>query len=113
MKTILLMSTLFLSLCVTTVNAQEPLTDGERIIRLEETVYNHLATKADLERFRSDILIATKTDIATLRSELEVKISALESRIANNSYITWGIIVIVSILGGKVRQFLRLESEPQ
>lgn len=100
MKVLLLAIVLLLVTPTFTVNAQD--TDGERIARLEETVYNHLVTKADLERARSDILIATKTDIANLKTDLEDKI-------ANNGYITWAIIVVVSIFGGKARQLLRLE----
>lgn len=118
MKALLFAIVLLLSVPAFTVNAQD--TDGERIARLEETVYNHLATKADLEKARSDILLATKADIInlraelrsdidTLRNELEAKIDDLEKSINFNNYATWIIFVVVTIFGGKARQLLRLE----
>ncbi len=82
---------------VTPVHAQDGLTDGERIARLEGA-YEHLATKSDIGNLRVEL----QKDMNDLRSELE-------SKIDNNGYITWAIIVIVSIFGGRARRFFRIE----
>ena len=59
----------------TPVAAQEGLTDGERIARLEGA-YEHLATKVDVEGVRTDVervrteVESVRTEVVALRSEV-------------------------------------------
>ena len=59
----------------TPVAAQEGLTDGERIARLEGA-YEHLATKVDVERVQTEVervrteVESVRTEVVALRSEI-------------------------------------------
>ena len=59
----------------TPVAAQEGLTDGERIARLEGA-YEHLATKVDVERVQTEVervrteVESVRTEVVALRSEV-------------------------------------------
>ena len=63
----------------TPVAAQEGLTDGERIARLEGA-YEHLATKVDVEGVRTDVervqtvVERLRTEVVALRSEIHAAV---------------------------------------
>ena len=56
----------------TPVAAQEGLTDGERIARLEGA-YEHLATKVDVERVQTEVE-RVRTEVVALRSEIHAAV---------------------------------------
>ncbi len=57
--------------------------DGERLSRLEGA-YEHLATKADLERVRADL----KTDMQAMEARLLIRLGGI---------VSLGVAVIVAI----------------
>jgi len=63
----------------TPVAAQEGLTDGERIARLEGA-YEHLATKVDVERVQTEVervrteVESVRTEVVALRSEIHAAV---------------------------------------
>ena len=66
----------------TPVAAQEGLTDGERIARLEGA-YEHLATKVDVERVQTEVE-RVRTEVESVRTEVEsvrTEVVALRSEI--------------------------------
>lgn len=97
----LLFALAILFIFVSPTYAQEGLTEGERIARMEGA-YEHLATKADVANLRTEL----KDDITNLQNELESKIS-------NNGYITWGIVIVASLFGSRARKFLRLGTDAE
>ncbi|MYC20198.1 MAG: hypothetical protein F4X62_01725 [Caldilineaceae bacterium SB0662_bin_25] len=63
----------------TPVAAQEGLTDGERIARLEGA-YEHLASKVDVERVQTEVervrteVESVRTEVVALRSEIHAAV---------------------------------------
>ena len=58
----------------TRVAAQEGLTDGERIARLEGA-YEHMATEVDVEGVRTEVE-RLRTELVALRSEIHAEVQA-------------------------------------
>ena len=76
----------------TPVAAQEGLTDGERIARLEGA-YEHLATKVDVEGVRTEVE-RLRTELVALRSEIHAAVQTTRVTFA----VFAGLLTLV--LGG-------------
>ena len=71
----LVLGLLFVVIFSIPVNAQEGLTDGERIARLEGA-YDHLATKVDVESVRTE-LVALRSEVHTAAKMTQVVFSVV------------------------------------
>ena len=60
------------------LQAQEGLSDGERIAKLEAVVNDHLATEADLERFKGEL----SSEIDKVNRELSANLSEAKEELS-------------------------------
>lgn len=76
---------------------------GQDAVRAE--MYEQLATKADIAELRS----ATKADMAELRTELKIDMSEMESRLlrAMNDQ-TWKLVTFVVVINGAMLGLFKL-----
>ncbi len=76
---------------------------GQDAVRAE--MYEQLATKADIAELRS----ATKADMAELRTELKIDMSEMESRLlrAMNDQ-TWKLVTFVVVINGAMLGLFQL-----